>query len=56
MLATDLLPNQRIDHILAGGACKIQAQNWHIDTRPMANGQPLSDHDAIISELIFSPR
>ena len=56
LLATDLLPNQRIDHILAGGACKIQAQNWHIDTRPMANGQPLSDHDAIISELIFSPR
>jgi endonuclease/exonuclease/phosphatase family metal-dependent hydrolase len=55
VVASDLLPNQRIDHILAGGTCKIKAQHWHIDTRPMANGQPLSDHDAIVSELIFSP-
>ena len=55
-VAIDLLPNQRIDHILAGGTCKIKAQHWHIDNQPMVNGEPMSDHDPIISELIFSPR
>ena len=46
-------PDSRIDHILAGGPCKITADNWHIDQNPMKNGQPLSDHDPVIARLQF---
>jgi endonuclease/exonuclease/phosphatase family metal-dependent hydrolase len=50
----DLHPDRRIDHILAGGPCKVSANYWRVDTKPMKNGQPLSDHEPIISQLNFS--
>jgi endonuclease/exonuclease/phosphatase family metal-dependent hydrolase len=49
-----LHPNQRIDHILAGGPCKVEATQWRVDTRPLRNGQPMSDHDPIFAQLRFS--
>jgi endonuclease/exonuclease/phosphatase family metal-dependent hydrolase len=49
-----LHPIKRIDHILAGGTCKIETDNWLVDTRPLQNGQPLSDHDPISVRLNFS--
>ena len=48
-----LHPDQRIDHILAGGPCKIEADQWLIDTRPLSNGQPMSDHDPVFTQLRF---
>lgn len=48
-------PDQRIDHILAGGPCRILADLWFIDPRPLANGQRMSDHDPIIARLRFMP-
>ncbi|KJV07600.1 endonuclease/exonuclease/phosphatase family protein [Methylocucumis oryzae] len=51
----ELHPDQRIDHILAGGPCQISSDLWFIDTRPLANGQRMSDHDAIIARLQFKP-
>jgi endonuclease/exonuclease/phosphatase family metal-dependent hydrolase len=50
-----LNPDKRIDHIFAGGPCKVRATHWRIDTRPMKNGQSLSDHEPVISQLTFTP-
>lgn len=50
-----LHPDNRFDHILAGGPCKVRAAAWRIDTRPMKNGKAMSDHDPVISQLIFTP-
>ncbi len=50
-----LHPDQRIDHILAGGPCQIKAEVWFIDPRPLKNGQRLSDHDPIVARLRFMP-
>lgn len=49
-----LHPGQRIDHILAGSPCRMEAENWLIDPRPLANGQPMSDHDPVLATLKFS--
>jgi len=48
-------PDSRIDHILAGGPCRVVAADWHIDRRLMANGNPLSDHDPVLVKLQFKP-
>lgn len=53
MVDTALHPEQRIDHILAGSPCKMEAENWSIDPRPLANGQPMSDHDPVLATLKF---
>jgi endonuclease/exonuclease/phosphatase family metal-dependent hydrolase len=47
-------PDQRIDHILAGGACKVIAEHWQLDTRPLKKGQLMSDHDPITVQLRFA--
>jgi endonuclease/exonuclease/phosphatase family metal-dependent hydrolase len=51
---SDFHPEKRIDHILAGGPCKVNANYWYIDMKPMKNGQALSDHEPIISQLNFT--
>ena len=51
---TALLPDNRIDHLLAGGPCKISASQWRIDSGLMKNNQPLSDHDPVIGQLSFT--
>jgi endonuclease/exonuclease/phosphatase family metal-dependent hydrolase len=48
-------PDMRIDHILAGGPCKVKADKWFIDPRPLKNGQRMSDHDPIVTRLHFTP-
>jgi endonuclease/exonuclease/phosphatase family metal-dependent hydrolase len=50
----NLNPDKRIDHIFAGGPCKITASEWRVDTAPLKNGKPMSDHEPIISQLSFS--
>ncbi|MFZ2727455.1 MAG: endonuclease/exonuclease/phosphatase family protein [Methylococcaceae bacterium] len=50
-----LQPNKRIDHILAGGPCNISATDWRVDTQGLKNGQAMSDHEPIISQLSFNP-
>lgn len=47
-------PDQLIDHILAGGPCKVEAEQWLVDTRPLKNGQPMSDHNPVFAQLKFS--
>ena len=47
-------PDQRIDHILAGGPCPIKSELWFIDPRPLHNGQRMSDHDPIVTRLRFT--
>ena len=49
-----LHPNQRIDHILAGGPCQVTATQWQVDTKPLSNGQAMSDHDPIFAVLQFA--
>lgn len=44
---------KRIDHILAGGPCPVTVTSWLIDTRPMKDGDKISDHDLIAAELRF---
>ncbi len=51
-----LHPNQRIDHIFAGGACRATAESWLIDPRPLKNGQRMSDHDPLVSRLRFDSK
>ena len=46
-------PDQRIDHILVGGPCKAEAEQWLINTRPLKNGLPMSDHDPVFARLRF---
>jgi len=53
--ATEFHPDRRIDHILAGGPCKVKAEIWFIDPRPLKNGQRMSDHDPIVARLRFTP-
>lgn len=48
-------PDQRIDHILAGGPCRVKAEAWFIDPRPLKNGQRMSDHDPVVARLSFVP-
>ncbi|MFZ2449156.1 MAG: endonuclease/exonuclease/phosphatase family protein [Methylovulum miyakonense] len=48
-----LHPDHRIDHILAGGPCKVEAEQWSIDPRPLKNGLPMSDHDPVFARLRF---
>lgn len=48
-------PDNRIDHILAGGPCQVTADYWHIDRRPLSNGQAMSDHDPVVARLQFMP-
>ncbi len=52
-VASEAHPENRIDHILAGGPCKVTATGWRIDRNPMANGEPLSDHDPVLVKLQF---
>jgi len=51
-----LHPDQRIDHIFAGGPCKVVAEQWFIDTRPLKNGLSMSDHDPVFARLKFVDR
>lgn len=44
---------KRIDHILTGGPCPVTVTSWLIDTRPMKDGDKISDHDLIAAELQF---
>ncbi len=48
-------PDNRIDHIFAGGPCHVEARDWQLDTRPLQNGQAMSDHDPITVQLQFTP-
>ncbi len=48
-----LHPDHRIDHILAGGPCKVEAEQWSIDPRPLKSGLPMSDHDPVFARLRF---
>lgn len=48
-------PDNRIDHILVGGPCKVVVDNWRIDQRPLQNGQAMSDHDPVLARLQFTP-
>jgi endonuclease/exonuclease/phosphatase family metal-dependent hydrolase len=48
-------PDNRIDHILAGGPCQVTADSWQIDQRPLENGQAMSDHDPVLATLRFMP-
>jgi endonuclease/exonuclease/phosphatase family metal-dependent hydrolase len=48
-----LHPDKRIDHILAGGPCHMEAEQWLIDPRPLKNGLPMSDHDPVLARLRF---
>lgn len=53
-VADALHPDRRIDHIFVGGPCKVEAEQWLIDTRPLKNGLPMSDHDPLVAKLLFS--
>ncbi|MDD5274250.1 MAG: endonuclease/exonuclease/phosphatase family protein [Methylovulum sp.] len=50
-----LHPDKRIDHIFVGGPCQAEAEQWLIDTRPLKNGLPMSDHDPVFAKLKFIP-
>lgn len=52
---TTLRPDKLIDHILVGGPCKIAADQWLVDTRPLNNGKAMSDHSLIFAKLRFTP-
>ncbi|MGZ8903767.1 MAG: hypothetical protein ACXW0H_09470, partial [Methylobacter sp.] len=54
LVSKELRPEKRIDHIFAGGPCKVEADKWKIDQRPLKNGQPMSDHDPITVRLRFT--
>jgi len=54
LVSEDLQPEKRIDHILAGGPCKVEADKWKIGLRPLKNGQRMSDHDPITVRLCFT--
>jgi endonuclease/exonuclease/phosphatase family metal-dependent hydrolase len=54
LVEMELNPDMRIDHILAGGPCKVTADKWFIDQRPLKNGQRMSDHDPIVTRLRFN--
>ncbi|MEQ1528096.1 MAG: endonuclease/exonuclease/phosphatase family protein [Methylococcales bacterium] len=47
-------PSRLEDHIFAGGPCKVEADQWRVDTRPLKNGQPMSDHYPIFAQLRFA--
>lgn len=47
-------PDKLIDHILAGGPCVIEAEQWLVDTRPLKSGQPMSDHHLVFAKIRFS--
>ncbi len=49
-------PDKLIDHILAGGPCKIDVEQWLVDARPLNNGQPMSDHNPVFARLNFSSK
>ncbi len=49
-------PDKLIDHILAGGPCKVEAAQWLVDTRPLNNGQRMSDHNPVFAQLKFSAK
>ncbi|MFI3185511.1 MAG: hypothetical protein QX198_05970 [Methylococcaceae bacterium] len=49
-------PDKLIDHILAGGPCNVAAEQWLVDTRPLKNGQPMSDHNPVFAQLKFSAK
>ncbi len=53
-VAANVHPNQRIDHILAGGPCPVSASAWQIDQQPLRNGQAMSDHDPVLATLQFT--
>jgi endonuclease/exonuclease/phosphatase family metal-dependent hydrolase len=46
-------PNELIDHILVGGPCKIEVNNWQVDKRTLSTGDTLSDHDPVFAQLQF---
>jgi endonuclease/exonuclease/phosphatase family metal-dependent hydrolase len=46
-------PDKLIDHILVGGPCMIEADQWLVDTRPLKNGLQMSDHNLIFAKLRF---
>ncbi|MBT9100052.1 endonuclease/exonuclease/phosphatase family protein [Methylovulum psychrotolerans] len=48
-----LHPDKRIDHIFVGGPCYVEADNWLLDTRPLQNGLPMSDHDLLTAQVRF---
>ena len=50
----DLQPNRLIDHILVGSPCKVETGQWLVDTRPLKNGKPMSDHNLVFAKLNFS--
>ena len=50
-----LHPDKLIDHILVGGPCKVVAEQWLVDTRPLKNGKAMSDHNLIDAKLRFTP-
>ena len=47
-------PNKLIDHILVGGPCKVEAEQWLVDTRPLKNGKPMSDHNLVFAKFRFA--
>ncbi|ESS71944.1 endonuclease/exonuclease/phosphatase family protein [Methyloglobulus morosus KoM1] len=47
-------PNKLIDHILVGGPCKTEVEQWLVDTRQLKNGQRMSDHNPIFARLRFT--
>ncbi len=49
-------PDKLIDHILAGGPCKVGVDQWLVDTRPLNNGQSMSDHNPVFATVNFSAK
>lgn len=44
---------KRIDHILVGGPCPVKVDKWTIDTRPLKDGDRISDHDLMAARMVF---
>jgi endonuclease/exonuclease/phosphatase family metal-dependent hydrolase len=49
-------PDKLIDHILVGGTCKVDVDQWLVDTRKLNNGQPMSDHNPVFAQVSFSSK
>jgi endonuclease/exonuclease/phosphatase family metal-dependent hydrolase len=49
-------PDKLIDHILVGGPCKVNVDQWLVDTRKLNNGQQMSDHNPVFAQLNFSSK
>ncbi|MCX7102209.1 MAG: endonuclease/exonuclease/phosphatase family protein [Methylobacter sp.] len=49
-------PDNLIDHILVGGPCNVDADQWVVDSLPLKNGQAMSDHYPVFVQVNFSSK